>query len=110
MRAHTQRLFHDGVALRALLAGEMGWDSQDLDSMHPAIVGKPVQEYPPASVMNAFCQFAVADHVADLNVLKGNQVVRRDQRACQLPGMIFTLPVNFQVLFTEALTRLATIL
>src|SRR5713101_10146755 len=102
MRAHTQRLFHDGVALRALLAGEMGWDSQDLDSMHPAIVGKPVQEYPPASIMNAFCQSAVTDHVADLKVLIGNQVVRRDQRVCLFAGKIFTLPLHFQMLLCQS--------
>jgi len=86
VRANTQRLFDDGIAVRTFLAGEMRWDGQDLDFMHSAIVGKPLQEDPPASVMDAFCQFSVADHVADLKVFIGNQVVRRDQRVFPASG------------------------
>jgi len=52
VRANTQRLFDDGIAVRTFLAGEMRWDGQDLDFMHSAIVGKPLQEDPqPASWM-----------------------------------------------------------
>jgi hypothetical protein len=52
MRANTQRLFDDGIAVRTLLAGVLRWDGNDRDSMDDAIVGKPVQEYPPAGIMN----------------------------------------------------------
>ena len=36
----------------------------------------------------------VLDHVRYLQVFIGNQVVRRDQRVCRLPGKIFTLPTE----------------
>ncbi len=109
MRAHTQRLFDDGIAVRAFLAGEMGWYGNDRDSMYDAIVGKPVQEYPPASVMNAFCQSAVTDHSADLKVLIGKQVVRRDQRVCLFAGKIFALPLHFQMLLGKGFPRLLSV-
>jgi hypothetical protein len=53
--------------------------------------------------MDRFGQFAVADHVADLKVFIGNQVVRRDQRVCLFPGKIFTLPLHFQMLLCQLL-------
>jgi len=60
--------------------------------MQERVSGKPLQEDPQPAIMNALCQFAVADHIADLKVLIGNQVARRDQRVCLFAGKIFTLP------------------
>ena len=51
--------------------------------------------------MNALCQFAVANHVADLKVLIGNQVARQDQRVCLLAGKISALPLDFQMLLGQ---------
>ena len=109
MRANTQRLVDDGIAARTFLAGVLRWYGNDRDSMDDAIVGKPLQEYPPTSVMNAFCQFAVTDHVADLKVLIGNQVVRRDERVCLFAGKIFALPLHFQMLLGKGFPCLLSV-
>jgi|GEM_PF-812811 len=96
-----ERLLHDGATLAAFLTGVVGRHSDDGDIMQEPIAGKPLQKYPPSGVMNALCQFAVADHIADLKVLIGNQVARRDQRVCLLSGKIFALPLHFQMLLGQ---------
>src|SRR5262249_7666869 len=53
---------------------------------------------------------AVCDEVAHLQVFKGNQVARRDERACLCAGMIFTLPVHLQMLFSQSVPRLLAVL
>ncbi len=102
MRPHAQRFLHHGATVGALLTGVVRWYCNDRDVMQEAVVSKPVQEDAPANVMNAFCQFAVVYHVADLKVLIGNQVVRRDQRVCLFTGKIFTLPLNLQMLLGKS--------
>ena len=99
---NTQRLLNVRLAIRAFLAGIVRRHSDDRDIMQEPIAGNPLQEYSPASIMNALCQFAVTNHVADLKVLIGNQVVRADQRVCLLTGKIFTLPLDFQMLLRQS--------
>ena len=38
--------------------------------------------------MDALCQVMITNHIADLKVFIGNQVVRRDKRVCLLSGEI----------------------
>src|SRR5437588_6425166 len=92
VRPDAERLLHDRPAVRAFLAGEMGWDCNHRDIMQEPITGKPLQEDPPTGIMDRFGKFAVTDHIADLKVFIGNQVARRDQRVCLLAGKIFALP------------------
>ena len=66
--------------------------------MQERIVFHPLDEIPPASIMNGFGKFAVFDHISDLKVFIGNQVARRDERVCLFSGKILTLPLNFQML------------
>ena len=106
---NTQRLFDDSATVGAFLTGIVRCNCNHGDVMQEPIAGKPVQEYPPSSIMNALRQFAVADHSADLKVLIGNQVVRRDQRVCRLSGKIFTLPIDLEIGFCYLLTSFLAI-
>ena len=45
----------------------------------------------------------VLGHIADLKMLIGNQVARRDERACLFPGKVFTLPLYLQMRFGKLL-------
>ena len=95
VRPDAERLLHDRTAVRAFLAGEMGWDCNHRDIMQERVSVKPLQEDPPTGIMDRFGKFAVADHIADLKVFIGNQVARRDQRVCLFAGKIFALPLHF---------------
>jgi hypothetical protein len=57
----------------------------------------PPQEACPRRIADALGQMAVLDQIADLQVFVGNPVARRDERACQLPGMVLTLPIDMQL-------------
>src|SRR5260370_11530404 len=109
MCPNAERFLHDGATLAAFLTGVVGWHSDDGDIMQEPIAGKPLQKYSPSGVMNALCQFAVADDIADLKGLIGNQVARRDQRGCMFGGKIFALPLDFQMLLGECFPRLLSI-
>jgi hypothetical protein len=78
MCPNRERLFDHRATVGAFLTGIVRWHGNDRDIMQEAVSGNPLQEYPPSGIMNALCQFAVADHIANLKVLVGNQVVRRD--------------------------------
>ena len=69
--------------------------------MEETIARDPLEERPPASVMDRFGNLTVANHIADLKVFIGNQVARRDKRVCLLAGKIFTLPLHFQMLLRQ---------
>lgn len=94
---YAQGLLDTRSTLRTILAGIMGLDCNHRDSVQERIILDPLQEYSPTCIMNALCQFAVANHVSDLKMFIGNQVARRDKRVCLLSGKIFTLPLNFQM-------------
>lgn len=60
--------------------------------------------------MNALGQGVILHEVADEEVLEGNQVARRDERACQFPGMVLTLPTHLQIRAGQAIPRLQRVL
>src|SRR5437773_12563820 len=72
--------------------------------MHGSIGVHPPQELSPSGVMNALGQMRVLAHVAYLKGFIGNQIVRGDERACRFPGKVFTLPLDFQIRFSELLS------
>src|SRR5260370_14227841 len=78
MCPNAERFVHDGATLAAFLTGVVRRHSDDGDIMQEPIAGKPLKKYPPTSIMNALCQLAVANHIANLKDLICNQVVRRD--------------------------------
>jgi hypothetical protein len=100
MGAHTE-CFHYACSTRTtVLTGILWRNGNHGDSMQRSIVGQPFEEQAPTSIMNAFCQLVVANHVADLKIFIGNQVVRRDERVCLFSGKIFTLPLDLQIAFS----------
>jgi len=66
--------------------------------MQQAIVVEPVKEDTPSGILDRFGQMAISEHMAYLEMLIGNQVVRRDERVCLFAGKIFALPLHFQML------------
>ncbi len=75
---HTQRLLDHGATLRTLLTGELWYHGNDRDIMHRSIGFHLGQELSPSGIMNALREMVVLDHVADLQVFIGNQIVRCD--------------------------------
>ena len=55
-------------------------------------------------------QVAILDEVADLQVFKGNQIVRLDERVRLHAGEIFMLPLDLQMRFSQLLSGLGAIL
>ena len=78
--------------------------------MQCAIVVHPPDELSPASVMDTLGEMMVLDHVAYLEVLIGNQIVRCDQRVRSLAGEILTLPLHFQICFCQVRSLLLAVL
>lgn len=103
VRAHRQRLLDDPPASAARLAGECGLYRQHRDAVDLRIVLHPAQEGAPARVLDGFGEVAVLDHVADLQVFKGNQIVRGDERACLFPGKVLALPLNLEIALRQCL-------
>jgi hypothetical protein len=62
--------------------------------VHHAVGFDPGEELPPPSVVNGLGEVAILDQVADLEVFKGNQIARCDQRVRLLAGEIFALPLD----------------
>src|SRR5258708_18306787 len=60
--------------------------------------------------MDTLGKVPVAVHSADVKVLIGNQVGRRDQRVCLLAGKVFTLPLHFQISFCQCLAGFFAVL
>src|SRR2546429_201652 len=84
MCSNTERLLNHSATVGAFLAGIVRWHGDDGDSMQEPIAGEPLQEDPPSCIMDGFSQLAITDHILDLKVFIGNQVVRRDKRVCHL--------------------------
>src|SRR5947207_1625765 len=77
--------------------------------MQQAIVVEPVKEDTPSCIMDRFSEMAISDHIVYLEMLIGNQVVRRDERVCLLTGKIFTLPLHFQIALCQRLPGLLAV-
>ncbi len=61
----------------------------------------PMQERSPSRIVDGLGEVPVALHVAYLQVLKGNQVARRDERVRLFAGEILALPVDLQIRFRQ---------
>ncbi len=76
MRPHGEGLLDDPLAAATLLGGPGGLHCQHRDAVRARVVLHPAQESAPASVLDAFREVAVPDHMADLEVFNGYQIVR----------------------------------
>ena len=63
----------DPLAVGALLAGEVLFHRQHLDSVEHPIVLHPAQERAPSGIVDGLGEVPVALHVAYLQVLKGKE-------------------------------------
>ncbi len=95
---------------RTVLTGVLWRNGDHLYSMHHAVGLHPVEELPPCCVMDTLGKLMILDQVADLKLFIGNQVVRRDKRVRCFPSEIFTLPLHFQVRFSQVLSGLLAVL
>ena len=106
VRANRERLLARWCHSR----NNSGWCSaaalQSQGCMQEGIAVDPLQENPPASIMDRLGELAITNHILDLKMFIGNQVVRRDERVCLFSGKIFTLPLNFQMLLGNSFSRL----
>ena len=109
MSSLTQRLLDDPTAVGAILAGVVRWNSNRHHTKHLAEILQPIPESRPCSIRNRFSQKSISDHIPHLQVLTGNQVVRLDDAPCQLYGKVFTLPTYLEVLSTQAISRLDSV-
>src|SRR2546426_5099079 len=110
VRAHAERLVHPLATARTVLRREVWCDGYDRDIMQPAIGVDPPEEAAPCGIADGLGQLVVLDQVVYLQVFIGNQVVRRDKRACRLPGKILTLPTHFQIRFCQSLPGFVPVL
>ena len=106
----TQRLFDDFPTARTILTGVVRWHGNRCHTKHLAKVFQPISESRPCSIGDGFCQSPIFHHVSHLQIFIGNQVVRLDYAPCQLHGKIFTLPTYFEVLPTQTISFLSSVL
>ncbi len=99
MRPHTQALPDSHATRTTILTREVWGDGNGGKSMEGCVVGGPAQEHAPCGITDALGKMVVLDHIRDLEVFVGNQVVRRDERVCRLAGKIFTLPLHLEIRF-----------
>src|SRR6266487_1679448 len=95
---------------RTILTGIVWGDGDDRYIVHNAVGLHPSKELTPCSIMNALGKLVVLHHIADLKVFVGNQVVRRDKRVRCFTSEIFTLPLHFQIGFSQTLSGFLPVL
>jgi hypothetical protein len=78
------------------LGGVRGRHRDHRDALHLPIVLHPGAKAHPEDIRDGFGEPTVLDQDADLQVLQGNQVVRRDERACRFMGTVLALPPERQ--------------
>ena len=103
MRAHTQAFLDLCATARTDLTGEMRGHCQNRDGMYGSIRFHPGQKIAPACIMDTLGEMLVFHEIADLEVFKGNQIARGDERVRRLAGEIFTLPLNRERGFCQSL-------
>ena len=78
MRTGRECFLHTLPTARAVLA-RVVWRNRDhFYPMHHGVGLHPVQELSPCCIVETLGKFVVLDHVVDLKLFIGNQVVRRD--------------------------------
>ncbi len=110
MRAGRECFSHTFPTARAVLARVMWGNCYHDYPMHRCIVFHPAQESSPGGIVNTLGKHVVLDHVADLKLFIGNQVVRRDKRVCLFAGKILALPLHFQRRFRQSLAGFLPVL
>ena len=103
VRPHREGLLDDPPTSATCLTGEGGFHRQHRDRMKHPIVLHPAQERAPSRIVDGLGEVPVALHVPYLQVLKGNQVARRDERVRLFAGKILALPLDLQIRFRKAL-------
>src|SRR6266704_499626 len=110
MCASGERFLDTLSTARAILTG-VGWGhGDDWHIVHDTISFDPSEELAPGRIMDTLGKLMVLDQVADLKEFVGNQVVRRDERVRRFTSEIFTLPLHFQIRFSQALSSFLAIL
>ncbi len=107
---HAQSLFDERATSTAILAGVVGCNFEHRNSMQRSVVLHPSQETAPGCITDRFCEVVIAHKVGDLQVFKGDQVVRRDKRIRLFAGEIFTLPLDFEMCFCQSLAGFLAVL
>ena len=104
MGADTERFgypFRTAAAISeqatTVLTGELWRHGQAGNGLHGGNVLHPPQEASPGGIVDGLRQVMILYQIADLQVFEGNQVARRDERACLLSGKVFTLPLDVQM-------------
>ena len=103
----TDRLFVDDLAtLVTFLAGEARVHSSHLMTSSCSLIFKDVEECAPTGVHDALRHMMVLDHVGDLKVFNGNQLIALGVRFRGLEMVIAALPVDLQVRLRHVLRSL----
>ncbi len=110
MSSFTQRLVDNFPAVRAVLTGVVGWNSNSYYAKHFAKIFQPIPKSRPCSIGYRLRQSSILDHITHLQVLIGDQVVRLDYASCQLHSKIFTLPTDLKVLPAQTVSCFGSIL
>ncbi len=109
MRPFTQAFLDELSTPATLLTCPVGGHGDNGNRLDGSIIRDPVEEAPPRRIADGLCQRVILNHIGDLKVFKGNQVVRRDQRVCRFAGKIFTLPLHLEIRLAEFLPGFATV-
>src|SRR5512146_745970 len=98
MRPYAERLLYPLATAAAILRGEASRNRYDWHAGNLPVVAHPPEEQPPTGIADTLCQMVILDQTSDMQVFKGNHVVRQDQRSRLLASEIFTPPLDFQML------------
>ncbi len=109
MSSLTQRLGDSLPTSRTILTGVVRWHAYRHHTKYLPKIFQPISESRPCSIGNRLSQFFVPNHIPHLQVLIGNQVVRLDDAPCQLYGKVFTLPTYLEVLSTQTISRIDSV-
>jgi hypothetical protein len=108
--AHTQTLLDECATSTTVLAGVVWGNFDGWYPMECSIVVDPGNELSLSSIIDGRGEMSVLDHISNLQIFIGNQVVRRDERIRFFPSEVFTLPLNFEMCSGYLLTGFKAIL
>jgi hypothetical protein len=108
--ALAQALLHAIPTARTVLRGEVGRNRNDGNAMQATIIAHPGQEETPRCIADTLRKPMILDHVGNLEVFVGDQIVRLDQRPRSFAREVFTLPTHVQIPFGKPFDGLFTVL